>query len=411
MATRATTCCILLLVGSARAQSVTTGAIEGRVTDTRTGEALAGTTVWVTGASGELQTALTDGDGVYKITELRPGAYTVTFYAGTVTVTRKQVRVAANDVTPVFQKIAVEGQGGTVIEIEDVAPQINPTTTTRSSKFDRAFIEKVPTPSRGFEGAAGTTPGAHNDGVGLAISGSTSLENRYLVDGIDITGLTYGSVGTPVLSEFIEEIEVIAGGYNAEWGRAIGGIVNVVTKSGTNRFRGSVFGTLAPGLLAKRARATPVNASSIDVEANRAYAADFGVEVGGPIIQDRLFFYRRVRAAARPHRLTRITKRQTDCRRLLPTGELSACDPRLAAQGGFADGAPDVDPATGFYLTDELDRDRRGQHVALVLRARQAQPRAVAEGSGAAQRDRRAIARRDARACTGCRPRDGGRAA
>ena len=346
-------------MGSASAQSVTTGAVQGRVLDKATREPLAGVTVVAIGASPEPQSALTDEDGSYKITELLPGDYSVSFYIGDLTVTHNNVHVGANDVTPVHAKIKLTDQPGTIIEFEGRPPPINPGSTTKGSKSDRKDIERTPTPGRGFEGQAGKQPGTHNDGVGLAVSGSTSLENRYLVDGIDITGLTYGTVGTPILSEFIETVEVIAGGYNAEWGRAIGGIVNVITRSGSNQFRGSVFGTLSPSFLAKRGQSTPVNASSIDVESNRAYSADFGVELGGPIIKDRLFFYVGLAPQLARTDYTRITKRQTDCRQLLASGELSGCDPRIASQGGYADGAADVDPATGFYVTDELDRETR----------------------------------------------------
>ncbi|MDX2090502.1 MAG: TonB-dependent receptor [Kofleriaceae bacterium] len=353
---------IILVLGvttTAAAQSVTTGAISGRVTDKATGEPLVGASVWVTGSNGEPQTAFTEADGTYKVTELLPGVYTVTFYVDAFTVTRKNIRVSANDVTPVYQAIRLDGTAGDIIEIHAPPPQINPTSTAKSYKFDRKFITSIPTPSRGLEGAAGTTPGVNNDGIGMAVSGSTSLENRYLVDGIDITGLTYGTIGTPILSEFIEETEVIAGGYNAEWGRAIGGIINVITKSGSNTTKGSVFGTLTPSFLARPTQSTPVNASSIDVEANRAYSADFGFDIGGPLIENKLYYYVGFAPQLARTDYTRITKRQTDCRQRLASGELSRCDARLTSQGGYADGAPDVDPATGFYITDEVDREVR----------------------------------------------------
>lgn len=352
---------VVALAATARAQSATTGAVQGQVTDEVTGEPLAGVTVWITGpATPEPQTAITEGDGTYKVTELLPGTYQVTFYAGDTTVTRTHIRVTANGVTPVFQRVRLDPEhAGTVIEIEDVPPQIDPTSTTRGSTQDRTFIERVPTPGRGFEGAAGTQPGTHDDGVGLAVSGSSSLENRYLVDGVDITGLTYGTVGTPILSELIEQVEVIAGGYNAEWGRATGGIVNVITKSGTNALRGSVFGTLTPGFLARSADATPTETSSIDIESRRAYQTDFGVELGGPLIRDRAFFFVGFAPQLARTDHTRITRRRTDCRTLLDSGEMSSCDPRFLGQGGFADGVADVDPATGFHITDEIDREVR----------------------------------------------------
>ena len=94
-----------------------------------------------------------------------------------------------------------------------------------------------------------------------------------------------------MINDFIEEIEVITGGYNAEYGRATGGVVNVVTKSGSNEFKGSVFGYLQPGLLTAAAERTPINAASIDATGDLAYTADFGFELGGPIIKDKLWFF------------------------------------------------------------------------------------------------------------------------
>ncbi|MGE0399364.1 MAG: TonB-dependent receptor [Kofleriaceae bacterium] len=343
----------------ARAQSVTTGAIEGRVIDEK-GEPQVGIAVWAIGPTGEPATGMTDERGVYKITELMPGEYNVTFFLlDEVQITRKHIDVRPNDTVNLVQKIKSSELPGTVFEIHDRPPQIRQDSYEKKEVYDRKAIERQPNPGRDIAGVAGNTPGTHNDGVGLAVGGATGLENRFLVDGIDITGLTYGQQGTPVLSEFIEEIEVISGGFGAEWGRAIGGIINTVTKSGSNTLRGSVFGTYTPGFLTRRGQSTPVNASSIDVEGNRAYAMDFGAEVSGPIIKDKLFFFAGFAPQLSRTDYTRITKRQTDCRTLLPNGQLSGCDPRLTSQGGYADGAPDIDPSTGFYITDEVDRDVR----------------------------------------------------
>ena len=208
-------------------------------------------------AGGDPQTTFTDQDGGYKITELIPGTYSVSFIDVTATVKKTGIRVGANDDVPVFQAI----KRGDVIIVEGKAPQLKLSKTDLSLKIDKDFLTHMPLPGRTVEAAAGTKAGAHNDGIGIAFSGSTSLENRFLVDGIDITGLTFGNVGTPVLNDFVEEIEVLSGGYNAEWGRAIGGIVNIVTKTGTNTFKGGLFATYAPGFLAASREATPSNSS------------------------------------------------------------------------------------------------------------------------------------------------------
>ncbi|MGE0549104.1 MAG: TonB-dependent receptor [Kofleriaceae bacterium] len=347
---------VALAAVDARAQSSTTGAIQGRVLDAETGEPLGGTTVIAVGAVPQPQTTYVAEDGTYKLTDLLPGEYTVTFVFGDSTAIRKRIRVNANTTVSLSQSLKL---GGFTVEVVGPPPQIDPTNVEREFKMDRKAIISIPTPTRGFDGAAATIPGAHNDGVGMAISSGTALENRYFVDGVDITGLTLGTIGTPVLNEFIEEIEVIAGGSSAEWGRAVGGIVNVVTKTGSNQLRGSVFGTISPGFLAKAAASTPSNATSIDVEANRVYSADFGFDLGGPIIKDHLWFYLGFAPQLGRTDYTRITKRQTDCRKRLASGEMSACDGRLIGAGGNGDGAPDVDPATGFFITDELDRDVR----------------------------------------------------
>ena len=343
---------VLLATSTAAAQSATTGAIAGRTIDKVTGEVLPGVTIVISSpAMQEPQTAITDENGTYKVSDLLPGDYTITFYADKATVVRKE-HVAADATTIAIQKLGFSTTSD-IIEVHDRGPQLDTTDGSRKTVQDSRYLGSLPIPGRNATDAAGAASGATNDGIGIAVSGSTGLENRYLVDGIDITGLTFGNVGTPVLNEFVEEIEVITGGYNAEYGRATGGIVNIVTKTGSNTIKGSVFGTFQPGFLTRRAQATPVNASSIDVTSNRAYDADFGFELGGPIIRDRLWFFVGMSPTLARTDYTRTTKSQTDCHKTLATGELSDC------QAKYADGTPDIDPRTGFYLTDTIDSDVR----------------------------------------------------
>ena len=347
---------LVVLASPAYAQSPTTGAIQGRVVERQSKEAMTGVTVIVSSPKlQEPQSAITDDDGKYKITELPPGQYKVTFYTEDGMLERTGVNVSANETASVYQAI----KRGEVVVMHEPPPEIDVLKTDHGGKIDRAMIEKIPQPSRTADGVAANQPGAHNDGIGAAYSGSTSLENRYLVDGIDITGLTFGNVGTPVLNDFVEEIQVLTGGYNAEWGRAIGGIVNIVTKSGSNKFRGSVFATFSPGFLTARRKQTPINASSIDVTAANIYDLDFGAEVGGPILEDRLWFYAGVAPQLGRTDFTRTTKAQSDCRQLLPDGTMSGCDARPVAAGGYGDGVPDTDPKTGFFITDVVDSDVR----------------------------------------------------
>jgi hypothetical protein len=352
----------------ARAQSTTTGAIQGIITDSKSGEKLAGVTVIATSSSSSTtQTAITDEGGQYKITDLVPGEYLVTFYYADITLERSGIVVGVNKVTPVFQKINQDAAGGEVVKIVDSAPVIDPTSTTQGITIDKNYMKNIPVPGRTFESTLGAAAGSQGDGLGVSFSGSSSLENQYYVDGVNTTGLQFGTVGSPVINDFIEEIEVITGGYNAEYGRATGGVVNVVTKSGSNEFKGSVFGYYQPGFLTAGVERTPTNAGSIDATANLAYNADFGFEMGGPIIKDKLWFFVGVAPQFNQYDIRRETKRRTDCRKLLPSGQMSDCaiGPNgfalLESAGGYADGAADLDPTTGFYITDILDSETRTQ--------------------------------------------------
>ena len=125
-----------------------------------------------------------------------------------------------------------------------------------------------------------------------------------------------------MINDFIEEIEVITGGYNAEYGRATGGIVNVVTKRGTNEF-GLGVRLRSAGLPHRAARTRRrVNASSIDVTGDIAYDGDFGFELGGPIIKDKPWFFVGFAPQLSRTDYTRTTKRQTDCRVRIDDGKL-----------------------------------------------------------------------------------------
>ncbi|MBL0216837.1 MAG: TonB-dependent receptor [Myxococcales bacterium] len=347
-----------LTPGQVRAQSSTTGAIQGVITDAATGEALAGVTIVVSSQGSSAQSALTDGRGAYKITDLAPGDYLVTFYYLDLTVERP-VSVGVQKVTAVFHKLDTAAVKGEVVKVQATAPTIDPTSTAQGITIDKNYLKNIPVPGRSFESALGAAPGSQGDVLGVAFSGSTSLENQYVVDGVNTTGLTYGTVGSPVINDFIEEIEIITGGYNAEYGRATGGIVNVVTKSGSNELKGSVFAYYQPGQLTAAAERTPQNATSLDVKGDVGYRADFGVEIGGPIVKDRLWFFVGLAPQFARTDYLRETKRQSDCRMLQADGKLSTCDPKLASQGGFADGKPDVDPETGFFITDPVDHETR----------------------------------------------------
>ncbi len=352
----------LLYAAPAFAQTDTTGAMQGVVRD-ESGNGIAGVTVVATStATQTANSEITDDAGRYEISNLPPGTYNVVFYYSDLTYKRTGVSVKLGQVVPVHAKIDTNQSGGEVIEIEGSAPTIDVGSTKQGVSIDQDYTRNIPVPGRTFESALGAAPGSQGDLYGVSFSGSSSLENSYIVDGVNTTGLNFGNVGSAVINDFIQETEIITGGYNAEFGRSTGGVVNVVTKSGTNEFKGSVFFNFRNSALTNEAERAPQDGTSIEADVNLAYDTDFGFELGGPIVKDKVWFYVGFAPRLLKTNIDRFTQRQIDCRQVDPlTGDFRRdaqgrieCLPDLAANGGYADGMPDVDPETDFTIYERI---------------------------------------------------------
>ena len=332
--------------------------IKGTAKDSKSGEALVGVTVVATSPALQgTQSAISGANGVYTISNLPPGVYQVKFYWANTVVTRNNIEVNLNKVTPVHAKI--DQTAGEEIIVNDQAPTIDPTSTTQGITLDQNYTKNIPVPGRTFESALGAAAGSQGDALGVSFSGSTSLENSYVVDGVNTTGLTYGTVGSPIINDFIKEIEIITGGYQAEFGRSTGGVVNVVTETGTNEFHGAVFSYFSNDLFRAEPRRTASQSTSIDAETDNAYDLNFGFKLGGPIIKDKLWFFVGFAPRLIGTDIVKITKRRTDCRMIMPDGSLStpadqSCSLEQAQM--FGDGSADEDPETGFLIFEELSR-------------------------------------------------------
>jgi Carboxypeptidase regulatory-like domain len=285
------------------------GALFGDVIDGETGDAVAG--VLVTAKSPALQGALTafsDANGRYRIDALPPGTYVLSFAKdGFVAEPISGIRMRANatlrfDAVVYKEASAVAAESGAradIVKVTAAAPVVDVCSTQTGAVIDSELLRRVPIGApqsrggavRSFETAAVVAPQVQNDSYGASINGATSPENQYVIEGISVNNTAYGYNGTPLSIEFVDEISVITGGYLPEYGRSMGGLLDVTTKSGSNELHGSVFGTLSPGFL-EGARAIPPNeGSAIRVQQQLNYTGDVGFEVGGPILQDRLWFF------------------------------------------------------------------------------------------------------------------------
>jgi len=313
---------------SARAQASGAGSIRGQLRDKADGNAAVGATVVATSPQllGE-QIVLADDTGLYFLTALPPGTYTLTVYYNDGTFTRGNVVVQVGKEAVVNIMVDSSSKGET-IEITGTPPIIDQGSTKTGQTITTEFTNNVPG-GRTFGAVIGAMSGSQQDFYGTSVAGATSAENVYVVDGINTTDTARGGLSSNLPNEFVQETEVIAGGYNAEYGRATGGIVNVVTKQGSNQFHGSVFAHYTPGQLSAASRTIQRAGNSIDSANNLDYNYDLGGELGGPIIKDKLWFH----IGFNPTRVRNVTTRLVQ----------SQVDDNQ-------DGVPDVDPSTGFAI-------------------------------------------------------------
>ncbi len=342
--------------GDAFAQSNTTGAVRGRVLDKKTKEPVIGATVVATGPALQGQQAeITDESGGYSIANLPPGTYVLTVYYNDAQFSRPNVGIEVGKQAYVQVSIDTSTAAGETIELEGRAPVIDQGSTKTGTTITDEYTTHIPV-GRTFGAVLGTAAGTQGDQYGVSFSGSTSVESTYIVEGLNTTDTAFGGQSTNLPNEFVQETEVIAGGYNAEFGRSTGGVINVVTKQGGNKFHGSVFAYYTPGSLVASADAITSQASAIGSENNLDYSSDLGVELGGPIIKDKLWFHVGVNPSYSKSTLTRIISRQMD----------GTSDEDGDGVTDPQDGVPDRDPQ-GFLkreqvATNDMSRSRQTRY-------------------------------------------------
>jgi outer membrane receptor protein involved in Fe transport len=274
--------------------SSTEGSMRGQVRDKGANEPAVGATVVATSPAlqGE-QVVISDDTGQYFITALPPGVYTLTVYYNDVTYSRGNVLVqVGKEVVVNISVNTADTTGkpkGEVINIQGGAPIIDQGSTKTGVTIGDDYTRNIPV-GRTFGEVIGASAGAAGDTYGTGFSGATSVENTYVVEGVNTTDSAFGLLSTNLPNEFVSETEVITGGYAAEYGRATGALINVATKQGSNEFHGSVFGYFSPDAFTAAAK-TVISANAIDTQVNPGNNYDFGAELGGPIVKDKLWFH------------------------------------------------------------------------------------------------------------------------
>jgi outer membrane receptor protein involved in Fe transport len=281
---------------SAFGQSSTTGSIEGQVVDSN-GAPVPNVTITVSSSNMiRPQSVQSNGDGHYQILSLPPGRYTVAVAegGGFGEFSRSEVEVNLSK-TSTFD-ITLHPKGATAdVNITDTSGatvDVNSNTTGTNVSSDQ--FSNFPT-SRTVQGLYTIAPTVTRSGLRDAsgrerdpsVGGASGPENNYILDGVNTTDPAFGGSGANLPFEFVQEVEVKTGAYGAEYGKATGGIFNVITKSGGNEFHGDVYGFFTAKGLVRGTKNLPFTGSA----ANGFSEQDLGVDVGGPIIKNKLWFF------------------------------------------------------------------------------------------------------------------------
>ncbi len=292
--------CLLLAAIAAFPQSqATTGNIEGRVTDPN-GAAVPTVTITATNQeNGLTKSTNADEGGNYRITFLPPGKYRVTTTGaqGFAGADFGNVTVTVGGQTPLDIQLKL----GTTTTMVDVAAEgqiVETTRTSVSSTINERAIQNLPVNGRNFLDFATLTPGVVRDPTrsgDLAVGGQKGTLNSLQVDGADnnntFFGQSFGRTGTRPPYQFseesVQEFQINQNGFSAEFGRAGGAVINVVTKSGTNQWHGSAFEYFRDESLNSN---TPI-LTARGVKRPKSQINQFGGTLGGPIKKDRAFFF------------------------------------------------------------------------------------------------------------------------
>src|SRR4051812_13749729 len=280
---------IAILAAASPAAAQVTGSIAGIVKDA-SGAVLPGVTVSVTGAALQRASATTVSapDGSYRLTLIPPGTYEVRFaLSGFSAVTRREVEVAINQQTTIDAAMAVGGVSESV-DVATAVPLVEVSRSDMTSRVTSRTIDALPLNGRNFVDLVGLAPGARpvpegQQGANVSIFGERGAAVSFLVDGAENNDPLNGGAALRYTQDSIREFEVITSGYEAEFGRAQGGVVNIATRSGTNNLDGRAFWFR---------RDDQLDSSNVKGQEPPALGRNqWGGTLGGPVKRDKAFFF------------------------------------------------------------------------------------------------------------------------
>src|SRR5467141_1261605 len=289
------------------------GTISGTVRDS-SGAVVAGASVTAKNVATSAERTVQAGEnGQFIIPGLSPGTYEVTVTSSGFAPFKARVEASVGGRTTVDAQLSISGQVTTVEVVSAEATTVNTESQEISEVISPAQIAQLPSLNRNvydFVGTAGNVSsgdrmGSASDqttgtrGVGYVINGQRSSGSEILLDGAENVDLFTATVGQAISPDVVQEYRIVTNNFEAQYGRASGGVVNVITRSGTNNFHGSAW---------EYNRISAYTSNTFDNDSNGVpkghYVRNqFGYGVGGPLIKEKLFFFQsteftRVRSSA-----------------------------------------------------------------------------------------------------------------
>lgn len=290
-------CGVLVVAATAMAQE-RTGSLTGTIKDS-SGGILPGATVQATSPSlVGVQAAISDGQGNYRFPALTPGVYEITAtLQGFTAAKASAVRLAIGQVLKVDLSLSLATLTESVTVTAET-PIIDVKQNAATASITAEEIENLPK-ARDFTDLVKTAPGTQQERKsGIQIDGAGGSEHRYVIDGMDTTGVRTGVSGQEMPVDFIQELQVKSSGYNAEFRATTGGVISAITKTGSNVWRGGAGYYFRNNSFTGKARP---ELRQLPTDASRAeYITrpddDFSrheptFDLGGPILRNRAWFY------------------------------------------------------------------------------------------------------------------------
>ncbi len=351
--------------------------LSGTVRD-QTAGVLPGADVVVTNpATGATRAVVTDGRGIYLLAALAPGTYDVRVELSGFAPKAIPAVVLSVGQRAELDVVLVLPQASALVVVEAAAGVIEPTRVAQATTLSRTEIEGLPINQRNFLDFALLTPGAtaanslatptptNSPSSGLSFAGQDLRSNNVTIDGADNMDPAVNAVRSTLSQDAVQEFQVLRSSFSAQFGRARGGVVNIVSKSGTNDLHGGGFAFLRDDALDTRnAFARDSTGAAVDPPFRRSQA---GFTLGGPIARDRAFYFgsyehlrRRESAFVGPFRRDELV-RATASQRALFDALGASGDPQLALTAAIfahpTSGLLNTTPATFPHTLALLERE------------------------------------------------------